>query len=1071
MKTYKKFFFIFWLSTFFFIPTFAQPANSSNEQADLKFDHIGLEQGLSQSTVNAIVQDAQGFMWFGTQDGLNRYDGYTINILRHNPKDSNSVSDNRINCLLSDSKNDLWIGTENGGLDRYVLAEGKFYHFLNDENDPLTISNNTITSLFEDSQANIWVGTNSGLSRYNRKDISFSNFFFNTNTTEGLNDNAIRAICEDNDANIWVGTYKGLFRYNLKSGQNFIRVDELNTNPTTLYGDNVTSLYLDQNGLLWIGTYDQFLKSYNKNTNSFDSYRNTIKNIKSINEDSENNLWLGSINMSLRILNLKSNKVTQIQAIQNDPINTMYVDNCGLLWLGTSFRGIFIYNRNKNRFKHYLNYPNDPNNPNVVMTLIEDKDGGLWVGTYGNGLKYFDSKRDIVKTYRHEPPDPNSISSDKIFTLCLTTDGVLWVGTIGGGLNYFDRSTGVFKKYLQNSPIDTKGLSNNDITALYENSDGNLLIGNVMGGIDILNRKTKTFSHFYPEVQIPNTIGGGRSVTVIRKDRKGTLWAGTLNGLKQFDKKLNKFIHCSLEQKSSEQNGNSESVTSLLFTEQFFWIGTSQNGLIRYHPESNTSISYTADDGLPDNVILGILPDSWGNLWLSTNKGISRFNPRSEKFKNYDINDGLQGKEFNQGAYFKSSIGEMFFGGVNGFNAFFPDKIEKNNFIPPVYFTAFTVFNEKLLLPNPVPNNYTIELSYNQNFFSIEFVALNFSSPEKNKYAYMLEDFDRDWHNVSSKQRYASYTNLDPGEYVLRVKGSNNDGIWNKDGAIINIIINPPFWMTWWFRSLGILLFISLGFIVYQRRITTLKKDKALQQEISRRLIEKQEEERSRIALEMHDSLGQDLLLIKNRLMLTIKKNSEQFPQPDSEDSNLKNYKLNTFQELNQISEDISGVLKTVREISHNLRPPDLDQLGLTETIQSILLAMRESTSIKVTGKVENIDEVIPKDLEINFVRIVQEALGNVIKHADASECNVEVLYQNNHLYLEISDNGKGFDLINRKDTGKKSEEIHLSSVNSGLGLTGMSERVRILGGIFRIITDLGKGTRIVVEIPVNKTK
>lgn len=1055
MNTYKKFLLIFWLLTFYFSPSIAQHTSTLNGQTGIKFDQIGLEQGVSQSTVNAIIQDEYGFMWFGTQDGLNRYDGYSIEVFKHEPKDSNSISDNRIKCLLSDSKGYLWIGTESGGVNRYDIVEGKFYHYVHNENDSISISNNNVTSIFEDSDKNVWIGTSSGLNRYDRNNNTFVQFFFNMDIALNLKENSIRAICEDNDANLLVGTYKGLYRYNLKNDLDFIEVKELNTNPTTTYGDNVTSLYLDQTGSLWIGTYDQFLKRYDKNTNSFQIYSSTIKNIKTIIEDSEGNLWLGSINMSLRILNMESKKVSQIQSIQNDPVNTMYLDKCGILWLGTSFRGIFIYNKNKNLFKHYFN---DPSNPNVVMALLEDRDGGLWVGTYGNGLKYFDSKRNVVTIYKHELSDPNSISSDKIFTLCLTTDGILWVGTIGGGLNYFDRSTGLFKKYLQNSPIDTRGLSNNDITALYENSDGNLLIGNVTGGIDILNRKTNKISHYYPEVQIPNTIGGGRSVTVFHKERNGTLWAGTLNGLKQFDKKLNKFINYSLKPRANEHYENNESVTSLLFTDKFIWMGTSRNGLIKYNPESHSTISYTAEDGLPDNVILGILPDSSGSLWISTNKGISRFNPQLEKFKNYDINDGLQEKEFNQGAYFKSPTGEIFFGGVNGFNSFFPVEMEDNNYIPPVYITTFKVFNEKLNLPNPIPSNYTIELTYSQNFFSFEFVTLNYIAPEKNQYAYMIERFDYDWHTTSAKQRFASYTNLDPGEYILRVRGSNNDGIWNEEGSMITIIIHPPFWMTWWFRSLGIFLLLSLGLMAYNRKVAALKKDKALQQEISRRLIEKQEEERSRIALGMHDSIGQDLLLIKNRLMLIMKKKSEKIAQADGPDADIKDYKLTIQEDINQISEEISSVLKNVREISHNLRPPDLDQLGLTETIKSILLNMRKSTTIKVTGVIENIDEFLVKDLEINFVRIVQEALGNIIKHSEATECTVEVSSINNKILLRINDNGKGFVKSDLKK--RKNQTI-------GLGLTGMTERVRILGGTFKIESEPDKGTQIEVEIPI----
>lgn len=1022
------------LSLNFIIQLAAQPAK-------IKFEQIGLEQGLSQSTVNAIVQDAQGFIWFGTQDGLNRYDGYSIKVFKHNPQDLNSLSDDRINCLISDSKGDLWIGTSTGGLDRYDVKKGIFTHYVHNINDSLTISDNTITVLFEDSKENIWIGTNNGLNLYVSQNNTFDHFFFDSKYSTGLSANSITAICEDKDNNLWVGTQNGLFKYNLKADSVFIKIKGLNSKPTTQYGENITSLYADQSGFVWIGTFDQVLKSYNKEDKTFIRFKNTAETVKTILEDSERNLWLGSATLGLGVLNRKTGNISHISTIQNDPINTLYEDKNGLIWIGTSFRGAFVYDQKKNRFKHYLE---DPHNPNVVMTILEDQDGGLWVGTYGNGLKYFNKKRDKIKHYRYNAKDPNSISSDKIFTLCITSDGILWVGTIGGGLNYFDKLTGIFKRFTQHFPIDSKGLSNNDITALYETNDGNLWIGNVTGGIDILNRKTKTFSHYYSEEKVPNTIGAGRSVTVIREDENGTIWAGTLNGLKQFNTELNSFVSYNLKRKAGKQNTENESVTSLLFTGSTIWVGASRNGLLKFNPGSGSLNSYTSKDGLPDNVVLGILSDNSGNLWLSTNKGISRFNPESETFKNYDVNDGLQAMEFNQGAYYKSESGELFFGGVNGFNAFYPEEIKDNAVIPSIYLTKFSVFNQELNLPNPIPKNYRIELSYFQNFFAFEFIALDYTVSEKNQYAYILEGFDNEWHIVSSQQRYASYTNLDPGEYRLRVKGSNNDGLWNEEGTSIVLIIQPPFWMAWWFRGLGVFLIMLLVYFIYKSRVAKIEREKLLQQEISKRLIEKQEEERQRIALEIHDSLGPNLILIKNRANSSMK--------------NKLDYKAISAR-FSQISVAATDVISTVREISHNLRPPELDQLGLTETLRSILITARSSTNIEITGEVENIDGLIRRDLEINFVRVLQEALSNVIKHSESKKCEIIIKIKENRILLSIDDNGKGF--IRSYDTdGKKNKP--------GLGLTGMTERVRILGGNFKVETDPGKGTKIRIEVPIN---
>jgi signal transduction histidine kinase len=414
------------------------------------------------------------------------------------------------------------------------------------------------------------------------------------------------------------------------------------------------------------------------------------------------------------------------------------------------------------------------------------------------------------------------------------------------------------------------------------------------------------------------------------------------------------------------------------------------------------------------------------------------------------VKDGLQANEFNQGAYFAARNGELFFGGVNGFNSFFPESINDNDYIPPIYLTTFKIFDKPLQNPGSLASLNDIELSYSQNFFSFEFVALNYTTPEKNQYAYMLEGFDKDWHIVTAQQRYGSYTNLDPGEYKLRIKGSNNDGIWNEAGISVAVIVTPPFWMTWWFRTLGVIMVLSSIYIIYQNRINSLKQEKELQQKISHRLIEKQEEERRRIALEMHDSLGHSLLFIKNRANLTAKKSFDV---------------TSASENFNQISAAASEALITVREISHNLRPPELDQLGLSETLRSILISFRESTSIKINGAVEDIDGLIPKELDINVVRILQEALSNIIKHSGAAECEILVTKSESQITINISDYGKGFEQNNTQYSRRETPE----KKHAGLGLAGMTERVRILNGNFKIESTPGKGTHIEIKIPLNR--
>lgn len=1009
-----------------FFKMYPQTVNSSNG-VDYEFGNIGLKQGLSQSTVYAIVQDAQGFMWFGTQDGLNRYDGYSIKVFKHNPADSNSIADDRINCLLSDSKGNLWIGTANGGVDRYVLPEGKFYHHFNNVNDSLSLSNNNVTALFEDSVGNLWVGTNYGLNLYNRKNNTFKHYFFDVKNRSSLNGNSITAICEDQDFYLWVGTYNGLFKLNLKGDLKFTRIKNLNANPHTAYGNNVTSLYVDNKGSIWIGTYDASLKRYNKKSKTFYYYKNTAKAINSIYEGSKGNLWLGSDYISLRILNLKSETVSQISSIDNDLINTLYQDKNGILWIGSVFRGAFIYDRNKNRFRHYLN---NPQNPNMVMSIIEDRNGELWAATYGNGLKNINKKRDKITTYRFNPNNPNSLSSDKTFSLCETTDGNIWVGTIGGGLDCFNKSTNTFKHYMQHSPIDKKGLSNNDITSLYEDTNDNLWIGNVTGGIDILNLENKTFRHYYSGEKNPNTLGGVRSVTKFYTDKKGTMWIGTLAGFKLFDPKLNSFVDYKLNPYSKKQNSLSISITDFLFEGNIIWIGTSRDGFLKYNTGTDSLISYTTNDGLPDNVVYGILPDRSGHLWISTNKGISKFNPALGTFKNYDVNDGLQANEFNQGSYFQAPDGEMFFGGVNGFNAFYPNKIKENKIVPPVYLTAFKIFDKPLKLNRPISYVKKIKLSYSQNFFSFEFVVLDYTSPEKNKYAYMLEGFDKDWHMVPAKQRYASYTNLDPGEYVLHIKGSNNDGIWNNKGISLSIIITPPFWMTWWFKILVIAAIITLAAAAYNYRVNKLR-------ELDRM--------RLRIASDLHDEVGSDLggiSLIGQRLQ-------KQRDIPKTIDKGLLEINDAAFKTAEKLR-DIVWFVNPEHDKSEHL-------VNRLKDLTSVLLKdMDYKFSINEGVTFENVDLEFRRQLYLIF----KEILHNITKHADAKK--VYISFEQNHQEFRIivKDDGKGFSKAYEGVLAAVSFE-KLQNISNGMGLKNIYRRAEDINAKVFIQSKPGKGTTV----------
>ncbi|HMN17240.1 MAG TPA: two-component regulator propeller domain-containing protein [Ignavibacteriaceae bacterium] len=1038
-----------------FLKLIAQTNNFPNRQVGFKFEQLGIEQGLSQSTVYAITQDKQGFIWLGTQDGLNRYDGYNFKIFKE--KGNNSISYSVVWSLITDSDGNIWIGTERGGVDLFIPQKGIFINYNYNPKDTNSISDNFITVIYQDSKNNVWLGTNSGgLNLYNKSTKKFQRFYSNKKINS-LVGNTIRAICEDGFGNLWIGTSNGLSKLNLNdfyrdmANPEFISYQYSAENQNSISSNNVWAMYADSKKRLWIGTWGGGLNLYNHNKDSFqrfiydpgDHLSIPSNNIKAIIEVADGSLWLGSYDAGLISFDVESNKFYKLNI--KDFILTLYRDIAGSIWIGTYSTGIKTFSSRQNIFKNYYQnyFDNDIIQNRNVSAIFETDDGELLIGTYGNGLEHFNKQRNRFTKYQAEVNNPYSLSNNRITSIIQSQDGNIWIATSGGGLNLFNKKSKKFFRYMAKSKTSSNSVLFNQISTLcYDKKENKLYLGYFNGGLSSFDLTERKFDHFVKKNF--NGVDNWKSpVTAIYIGEKTGLWFANFEGdLFNYNKEKNIFFKIDLPVFRS--SADKKAIYFLKEIEDsIMWMGTYGDGLYKFDLRINKLDIFNEENSEVSNHIYGFLDDDSGNLWCSSNSGIFRFNIYNKSVKAFDMTDGLQSNEFNQGAFFKNSKGELFFGGVNGFNSFFPTEVIKNEFVPPIFITGFKVFNKPLELPNPIPDNIEIVLSYYQNLFSFEFVGLNFIMPGKNQYLYKLEGFDKEWNKVNAQQRYGIYTNLDPGEYDLRVKGSNNDGKWNEQGSTIKIIITPPFWMTWWFRSIGIIFIISLVFIVYKSRVKTLEKEKLYQQNLSSHLIEKQEEERTRIAQEMHDTLGQDLLFIKNRILLTMQK------FPDN--------KINNHLEL--ILDSSSVLLKKVREISHNLRPPELDRLGLTETLKSLLQKLKDSTSLDVIGEIDEIDGLIQRKHEINLIRIVQESLNNIMKHSEATECVITVMKTNSEIFISIYDNGKGFKLNNLKEVLNKS---------MGIGITGIYERVRILKGTIQINSDHGKGTDIKINIPVS---
>jgi ligand-binding sensor domain-containing protein/signal transduction histidine kinase len=806
-----------------------------SQSYNIDFDRIGIEQGLSQSSVQAIVQDSLGFLWFATQDGLNQYDGYNFKIFKHETNDSSSISDDWISALCFDQAGDLWIGTAGGGLNKYDRKKGIFRQYRHIDSVANSLSDDRILSLLCDSKGVLWIGTDGGsLNKFDAKTNTFE--VMDLGSHQGLSDKTrISFVYEDHRNNIWLGT-NGNGLIGVSPDGNIRSFSHDSENKNSISSNQVLTVYEDRSNVLWIGT-DHGLNSFSPDSNVFhrylpdpdDPYSISDKVIYDIYEDQNNILWIAT-DGGLNLYDVKNNKFRILRnessntySLSNDLVRCIYAERSGTIWVGTYGGGLNQYNWRKHRFNHYRQMTGDPNSlhDNTIWTLQEDVKKNLWIGT-NKGVACIDRNKHSIEIFKNDIRNANSLSDDIVRVVYKDHRGALWFGTNNGGLNRYNPETQIFERFKHN-PANNESISSNTVRAIFEDKANTLWIG-TWSGLDKFNHKSKTFTHYKSDLQNPNTVSDDR-IRCLTEDRSGTLWVGTYGGLNKFDRKTGNFVHYLSNPDNKKSLSHDRVLTLHSDAQNILWIGTYGGGLNRFDPGTNTFTHYTEEDGLANNAIYGILEDEQENLWLSTNRGLSRFNKRTGEFKNYDINDGLQSNEFNGGAYYKNDEGEMFFGGINGFNSFMPDEITENTFIPPVVVTSFKVFDKEVYLGQDVSSVEKIELSYKQNFFSFEFAALDFTNPEKNQFAYILEGFDPDWNHAGSR-RFANYTNLDGGEYIFRVKGSNSDRVWNEEGVTLSIVIVPPFWATLWFRILAGLIIVGLVYGIYHARMTKVERQK-----------------------------------------------------------------------------------------------------------------------------------------------------------------------------------------------------------------------------------------------------
>ncbi|MBM2841898.1 MAG: response regulator receiver protein [Bacteroidetes bacterium] len=716
------------------------------------------------------------------------------------------------------------------------------------------------------------------------------------------------------------------------------------------------------------------------------------------------------------------------------------------LWAGT-FNGLNRLNEHSPAFTVYRHNPNDANSigHDFVLPIMEDRKGDIWFGTFGGGVSVLrqESTRSLVyKNYRHDP-SPGGFRGDIVRSLLQDRSGNIWIGT-DKGLNLYRPLKKSFACFPTVPPSNRNRFW---AECLFESKDGTVWAGTSdLIKIDHPGEAGMTFMA-YP---LSKDSVKSNEIRVGIEDRHGFLWVGTEKGLVRFDRRTEaytRYVHNPADSTSLSHNSVFSIYEDTTDSTAILWVGTGE-GLNRFDMVTGKCQRYLEQEGFPSAWVYGILRDDLGRLWLSTNHGITCFDdrqPDGRKFKNYDVSDGVQGNEFNRRSYCRLRTGEFLFGGTRGVTRFHPLRMRMNPYVPPVVFTSFSKFGKKVIFDHDIAEMSSIVLAFDENDFAFDFVALNFTNPDRNRYAYMMEGFDRNW-TYCGERRYAHYTHLDPGEYTFKVKASNNDGVWNEQGATVHLSITPPFWGTWWFRLISSASVVAGLFLFYRRRVYAYEKDKRTQQEFSLRLMESQENERKRIAGELHDSLGQNLLVIRNRALLGLK---------DAELSK------QARDQLDLISSVATQAIDEVREISYDLRPYQLDRLGLTKAITSITSGL--ATSIQFSMSVAPIDEEVGKDMAIHVYRIVQEGINNILKHAAATEAQVVIRVEKKNIRITISDNGKG---VPQESSGNTDGRRARLPDGQGFGLVGITERAKVLNGTVAMESTPGKGTTLAVIIP-----
>ncbi len=1061
-----------------------------------RFDRLSLEHGLNHTNVYSIIQDHRGFVWFGTRNGLTRYDGYAFTLFEHNPYDSTSLSDNDISYLYEDREGSIWICTWGGGLNRFDPALGTFRRFQHGSSGPQMIPDRRVQTILQDNTGKLWVGTFSGgLTELDPQTGATTSYSHDERNPGSIASNRIWAIAKDAVGNLWIGTDNGLdqFQPHTRTFRHF-RHDPLDK--FSISHDRVRAIHVDRQNSIWIGTQNGLAQLIDAETGRFDRYRADPSNpaalsdsiVNCILEDRAGRLWVGTYSGGLNLLDRTTGKFQRFvhdpdlsTTLSHNDVRSLVEDRSGILWVGTRRGGVSRLDQRPQKFRSYAHEPGNANSliHNRTHSFAEDLDGNIWIGT-DDGLDRWDRRQN---KFAHIRVGPTSLPSSRIFCVLRATTGRIWVAT-DAGVAELDPQRNRVTTYRHN-PANPGSLGSNDCVYITEDQAGRIWVSTYGGGMSCLDPRTQKWTR----IQVQHGLSDNRPNFVLHDG--DVLWIATTSGLNRMELSSGHIRVYRYDPQDS--NTLSDDRISVICKSRrstkdgrtTYWVGTPGRGLNQltmdtHGPGTITINRYSKSDGLSSDFILGILEDDDGRLWISSDRGLTRFDPVTATARNYDVLDGLQSNEFTGKAFLQTQNGEMIFGGAKGFTVFDPSRMIDNPHRPPVVLTGLRIFDRPLPTSRAPFALDDLVLSYRDNFFSFEFAALDYTNAEKNAYAYKLEGFDEDWIYTGSR-RFASYTNIDPGEYVLRVKASNNDGVWNEEGTSLRIHIIPPFWKTWWFRVFLALGIVTMVVIVHRVRTQSIK--------ARNRQLEKLVSDRTHSLLESNRALLEANEQIRHQTELKSKflaNMSHELRTPMNAIIGFSD--LLTQHTLGELNEEQMEAAWTISESGRNLLHLINDILDLSKieagkmelhpTVHKVVESL-QSVAVLVTPLVRQKRQLLEMDVpdetlvlyadETKMKQVLINLLSNANKFTpEGGLIRIQSHRSNAHVEIRVKDTGPGIPADELETIFEEFRQVEgrTNQEGTGLGLALCRKIVGMHGGTIWAESDGRSGSTFVVRLP-----